>query len=162
MPRGTFQWTTATGSSSARYTSERGAVMCRVSLVVMAVHPPGRGCASSRRHILASHALGGARIMSGLKVEQKQSLSRAEAAQLVADLAEGLKGDGEVTLKLGGGSVELTVGTQVRCELEVEADGEKFELELELKWSSSNGASAARAAEEEPDDEAADDGSDDG
>ena len=61
--------------------------------------------------------------MSGLKVEQKQSLSRAEAAKLVADLAEGLRGDGEVTLTLGGGTVELTVGPQVRCELEVETEG---------------------------------------
>ena len=92
--------------------------------------------------------------MSGLKVEQKQSLSRAETAKLVADLAEGLKGDGEVTLKLGGGTVELTVGSQIRCELEVEADGEKFELELELKWSSSDGASAPSAAEEAPEAEA--------
>ena len=87
--------------------------------------------------------------MSGLKVEQKQSLSRAEAAKLVADLAEGLKGDGEVTLKLGGGTVELTVGSQIRCELEVEADGEKFELELELKWSSSNGAPAESVKEDD-------------
>jgi amphi-Trp domain-containing protein len=93
--------------------------------------------------------------MSGLKVEQKQSLSRAEAAKLVADLAEGLQGDGEVTLKLGGGTVELTVGSQIRCELEVEADGEKFELELELKWSSSNGTSAQKdSAPKEEDDEA--------
>ena len=93
--------------------------------------------------------------MSGLKVEQKQSLSRAEAAKLVADLAEGLKGDGEVTLKLGGGTVELTVGSQVRCELEIEADGDKFELELELKWSSSNGARAE--TEDEDEDEKEDD-----
>ena len=81
--------------------------------------------------------------MSELKVEQKQSLSRTEVAQLVADLAEGLKGDGAVTLQLGGGTVELTVASQVRCELEVEVDGNEFELELELKWSSSNGGSAA-------------------
>src|SRR3954452_9570487 len=91
--------------------------------------------------------------MSGLKVEQKQSLSRAEAAKLVAALAEGLKGDGEVTLTLGGGTVELTVGSQIRCELEVEADGEKFELELELKWSSSDGTSAAKDDDAEPADE---------
>jgi amphi-Trp domain-containing protein len=87
--------------------------------------------------------------MSGLKVEQKQSLSRTEAARLVADLAEGLKGDGAVTLHLGGGTVELTVGTAVRCELEVEADGDEFELELELKWSSSDGASAQREEDDE-------------
>ena len=96
--------------------------------------------------------------MSGLKVEQKQSLSRAETAKLVADLAEGLKGDGEVTLKLGGGTVELTVGSQIRCELEVEADGEKFELELELKWSSSDGASASKdEGAEAPDEESSSD-----
>jgi amphi-Trp domain-containing protein len=125
--------------------------MCRVNLVVMAGHPPRTVCVLDGRATLAS--------MSGLKVEQKQSLSRAETAKLVADLAEGLKGDGEVTLKLGGGTVELTVGSQIRCELEVEADGEKFELELELKWSSSNGGSAESAAQEEPDDEAEGDGS---
>jgi amphi-Trp domain-containing protein len=87
--------------------------------------------------------------MPGLKVEQKQSLSRAEAAQLVADLAEGLKGEGEVTLKLGGGTVELTVGTKICCELEVEVDGDEFELELELKWSSSNGAPAESEKQED-------------
>ena len=92
--------------------------------------------------------------MSGLKVEQKQSLSRAEVAKLVADLAEGLAGDGEVTLKLGGGTVDVSVGSQVRCELEVEADGEKFELELELKWSTSDGVATPKeeSGSEESDD----------
>src|SRR5690348_4913985 len=123
--------------------------MSRVSLVVMAGHPSRTVRVPGGPVTLAC--------MSGLKVEQKQSLSRAEAAKLVADLAEGLKGDGEVTLKLGGGTVELTVGSQIRCELEVEADGEKFELELELKWSS-NGASASKESKEddEPAEEAAD------
>src|SRR4051812_22515694 len=116
----------------------------------MAGHPPGTVCVAVGGSTLA--------VMSELKVEQKQSLSRTEAAHLVADLAEGLKGDGAVTLHLGGGTVELRVGTQVRCELEVEVDGQEFELELELKWSSSNGGSAE--PEDGADDDAGSDSSD--
>ena len=83
--------------------------------------------------------------MSDVKVQQKQSLSRQEAARLIAALAEGLGEDGKVTVQLGNSTLELSVTNQVDWELEVEVDGDEIELELELKWWTSGRASAESA-----------------
>jgi amphi-Trp domain-containing protein len=91
--------------------------------------------------------------VSDVKVEQKQSLSRQDAARFIAALAEGLADDGRVTVQLGSSTLELSVAGQVDCELEVAVDGDEIELELELKWSIS-GRSLAEAA---PDESRADD-----
>jgi amphi-Trp domain-containing protein len=80
--------------------------------------------------------------VSDVKVEQKQALSRQEAARFIAELAEGLADDGKVTVRLGSSTVELSVGDQLRFELEVAVEGDEIELELELKWSTSGRASA--------------------
>ncbi|WP_051683816.1 amphi-Trp domain-containing protein [Blastococcus sp. URHD0036] len=90
--------------------------------------------------------------MSDVKVKQKQSLSRQEVARLLVELAEGLSGDGKVTVQLGNSTLELKVAEQLRCELEVVVDGDEIELELELKWSTSG-----RAAESAADEAAGDD-----
>lgn len=83
--------------------------------------------------------------MSDVKVQQKQSLSRQEAARVLAALAQGLGDDGKVTVELGGSTLELSVGDQVGYELEVEVDGDQIELELELVWSTSAQAPASPA-----------------
>ncbi len=86
--------------------------------------------------------------VSDVRVQQKQSLSRQEAARFIAALAEGLGEDGKVAVRLGNSTLELSVTDQVDCELEVEVDGDEIELELELKWSTS-GRASAEAAEDE-------------
>jgi amphi-Trp domain-containing protein len=86
--------------------------------------------------------------VSDVKVQQKQALSRQEAARLIAALAEGLGEDGKVTVQLENSTLELSVTDEVDWELEVEVDGDEIELELELKWSRS-GRATAEAAEEE-------------
>ncbi len=74
--------------------------------------------------------------MSEVKVENKTTMTRREVARWFADVAEALKGDGKVELRLAGSStVELEVPDQIRCEAEVEVDGDEIELEFELKWS---------------------------
>ena len=83
--------------------------------------------------------------MSDVKLQQKQALSRQEAARFITALAEGLGEDGKVTVRLGSSTLEFSVADQVDWELEVEVDGDKIELELELKWSTSGGASAEAA-----------------
>ncbi len=88
-----------------------------------------------------------------MRVEQKQALSRQEAARFIAELAEGLGNDGKVTVRLGSSTLELSVADQLRCELEVAVDGDGIELELELKWSTSGGASAESMEEESAEDE---------
>ena len=70
--------------------------------------------------------------VSDVRVEQKQTLSRQEAARFLAQLAEGLGDGGTVTVQLGSSTLELSVADQLRCELEVEVDGDEIELELEL------------------------------
>jgi amphi-Trp domain-containing protein len=71
--------------------------------------------------------------MSDVKVEHKVSLTRHEAARWIADVAAALSGDGPVSIRLAGSTVELEVPDHVRCEVEV--DGDEVELEFELKWS---------------------------
>jgi amphi-Trp domain-containing protein len=66
--------------------------------------------------------------VSDLKVEQKQTLSRQEAARFMEALAEGLGEDGKVTVRLGNSTLELSVADQVDCELEVTVDGDEIEL----------------------------------
>jgi amphi-Trp domain-containing protein len=78
--------------------------------------------------------------VSDVKVQQKQSLSRQEAARFIAALAGGLGEDGKVTVQLGSSTLELSVADQVDWELEVEVNGDEIELELELKWSTSGRA----------------------
>jgi amphi-Trp domain-containing protein len=77
-----------------------------------------------------------------MKVQQRQSLSRQEAARFIAAMAEGLGEDGKVAVRLGNSTLELSVADQVDWELEVEVNGDEIELELELKWSTSGRASA--------------------
>jgi amphi-Trp domain-containing protein len=88
------------------------------------------------------------RAVSDVKMEQKQRLSRQEIARFVAALAEGLGDDGRVKVRLGSSTVELSVASQVDCELEVAVDGDEVELELELKWSISGRPSSERAQDE--------------
>lgn len=87
--------------------------------------------------------------MSDVKVEQKKTLSRQDAARLVQALADGLCDDGRVTVRLGTSTLELSVAGQVDCEIEASVDGDQRELELELKWSISGRPSADGAEESE-------------
>jgi amphi-Trp domain-containing protein len=84
-----------------------------------------------------------------MKVEQKQALSRKEAARFLAALAQELEQDGRVTVALGSSTLEFSVASQLDCELEVSVDGGQIELELELKWSVTTPSSATQGAEEE-------------
>jgi amphi-Trp domain-containing protein len=79
--------------------------------------------------------------MSDVKVENKTTMTRREVARWFADVAEALSGDGTVKFRLAGSStVELEVPDSVRCEAEVEVDGDEIELEFELKWSTAPAA----------------------
>jgi amphi-Trp domain-containing protein len=80
--------------------------------------------------------------VSDIRVAQKQVLSRQEAARFLADLAEGLGDEGKVSVRLGSGTLELSVADQLNWELQVAVDGDGIALELELKWSPSGRAPA--------------------
>jgi amphi-Trp domain-containing protein len=82
---------------------------------------------------------------------------RQEAARFITALAAGLGEDGQVTVRLGNSTLELSVADQVHWELEVEVDGDEIDLELELKWSTSGRSSAEAAEVESEEDESQED-----
>lgn len=86
--------------------------------------------------------------MKDLKFEQKRSLSRLEAADQLAALAEALRKGGEAELELGAGTLSLRIPDELRTEVEIEVEGGEIELELELKWAT--GRPRKPAAESTP------------
>ena len=84
--------------------------------------------------------------MPKLKFEQKENMSRAEAAARLAAIADALGSDVEFELERGGEKLELQVPDQVRFELEVEIDDNETELEVEIKWSNESDAPTTDSA----------------
>ncbi|MCL8014631.1 amphi-Trp domain-containing protein [Streptomyces sp. AS02] len=81
--------------------------------------------------------------MKDLKLEQKRSLSRLEAADQLEALAAALREGGEAELELDPWKLSLRIPSDLRTEFEVEVSDGEIELEIELKWPA---ASAARTA----------------
>ncbi|THA85595.1 amphi-Trp domain-containing protein [Streptomyces sp. A0592] len=75
--------------------------------------------------------------MKDLKFEQKSSLSRLEAADQLAALAEALRHGGNAELELGPGTMSLRVPDELSTEIEVEVGDGQIEMEIELKWPTS-------------------------
>jgi amphi-Trp domain-containing protein len=79
--------------------------------------------------------------MSDVKLEQKQSLSRKEAAVWLHALSKAFERGGEAELPMpGGATVEFRLPDEVKAEFEVQVDGDEVEVEVEFKWSTSNGS----------------------
>ncbi|MFJ5778857.1 amphi-Trp domain-containing protein [Streptomyces sp. NPDC093094] len=88
-----------------------------------------------------------------LSFEWKKSLSRHEAADRLAALAEALRKGGEAELELDAGVVSLRFPDELRTEVEVEVGDGEIELEIELKWPtrpSSGARTAAKKTESAP------------
>jgi amphi-Trp domain-containing protein len=73
--------------------------------------------------------------MTEMKFEQKEFLSRMEAAGRLAAIADALGSGDKFELERGGEKIELRVPDQVRFELEVEVKDDETELKVEIKWS---------------------------
>jgi amphi-Trp domain-containing protein len=79
--------------------------------------------------------------MPDVKLEQKQSLSRKEAAVWLHALSRAFERGGDAELPMpGGATVELRMPEEVRAEFEVEVEGDEVEIEVEFKWSTSHGS----------------------
>ncbi|MEV0173219.1 amphi-Trp domain-containing protein [Streptomyces sp. NPDC050803] len=72
--------------------------------------------------------------MKDLKIEQKRSLSRHEAADQLTALADALREGGDAELELGPGTLSLRIPDDLRSEIEVEIGNGEVELEIEFKW----------------------------
>ncbi|WP_166459555.1 amphi-Trp domain-containing protein [Amycolatopsis pithecellobii] len=73
--------------------------------------------------------------MSTLEVTREELLTREEAARRLSTLAAALADGEKVVVSLGSSNVKMHVPDHVRCEIELEVDGDEVELEVELKWS---------------------------
>ncbi|GAA4083274.1 amphi-Trp domain-containing protein [Streptomyces shaanxiensis] len=81
--------------------------------------------------------------MKDLKLEQKRSLSRLEAADQLEALAAALREGGEAELELDPWKLSLRIPADLHSEIEVEVSDGEIELEIEFKWPA---ATAARTA----------------
>ena len=86
--------------------------------------------------------------MKDLKFEHKRSLSRTEAADQLAALAQALREGGEAELELGSGVLRLRIPDELGSEVELEVGGGEVQLEVELTWPT--GAAPAADAAKEP------------
>jgi amphi-Trp domain-containing protein len=77
-----------------------------------------------------------------MKFKKKESMSRDEAAERLAQIADALAHGGEFELERGGEKVQLDVPDQVALELEVEIKDGETELEVEIKWPTGQAGSA--------------------
>ncbi|WP_017236861.1 amphi-Trp domain-containing protein [Streptomyces sp. SS] len=84
--------------------------------------------------------------MNDLKFEQKSSMSRTEAAELLEALAGALREGEEAELRLGAGVLSLRIPDELRSEVEFEVDDGEIELEIELKWPIGGGSSGPAAS----------------
>ncbi|MEU8793750.1 amphi-Trp domain-containing protein [Streptomyces sp. NPDC048643] len=73
--------------------------------------------------------------MKDLEFEQKRSLTRLEAADQLAALADALRHGGRAELQLGPGKLSVHIPDELLSEVEVEVGDDQIELEIELKWS---------------------------
>ncbi|MET7930013.1 amphi-Trp domain-containing protein [Streptomyces sp. NPDC058293] len=81
--------------------------------------------------------------MRDLKLEQKRTLSRLEAADQLTAFADALRKGGDAELELGAGTLSLRLPDDLRSEIEVEVGDGEIELEIEFKWPT---ASARKAS----------------
>jgi amphi-Trp domain-containing protein len=81
--------------------------------------------------------------MGDVKLQQKQSLNRKEAAVWLHALSRAFERGGVSELPMpGGATVEFHLPDEVKAEFEVEVDGDQVEVELEFTWSTSDRSSA--------------------
>ena len=72
--------------------------------------------------------------MTDVRVERSETLTRAEAAVWLRALSTALAKGGDVSLPVGGVTVEVHVPEKVRAEFEIEVSGDQVEIELEFSW----------------------------
>ena len=72
--------------------------------------------------------------MDIVQIEQKEKVSRTEAASRLRKLATMLAKGNSVKFEQGGMSMEVHVPDQVELKVELEVESDERELEIELKW----------------------------
>lgn len=72
--------------------------------------------------------------MDILEIEQKETLSREEAAARMHEIADMLARNNEIEFERAGTRIVVKVPDEVHFKLELEVETDERELEIELKW----------------------------
>jgi amphi-Trp domain-containing protein len=72
--------------------------------------------------------------MDILEIEQKETLSREEAAARLKAFAQKLAKSNDIEFERGGMQIKVHVPDEVQLKVELELDTEERELEIELTW----------------------------
>jgi amphi-Trp domain-containing protein len=69
-----------------------------------------------------------------LDIEEKRTLRREEAAELLRELADSLSRHNEVAFARDGKQFHIKVADEVEVELEIEVDDDESSIEVEISW----------------------------
>jgi amphi-Trp domain-containing protein len=72
--------------------------------------------------------------MDILEIEQKETVSREEAAARLKAFAEMLSRNNDLEFERGGMNIKVHVPDEVQLKVELELETEERELEIELTW----------------------------
>ena len=89
-----------------------------------------------------------------MEITEKEQVTRAEAAARLRALATALAKKGEVEYERGDLSFSIDVPDKVDCKIEIETDGDEWELEVELKWGTKTAPPKRPGQEAQPREEA--------
>ena len=72
--------------------------------------------------------------MDILEIEQKETVSREEAAARLGAFAEMLSRNNDLEFERGGMKIKVHVPDEVQLKVELELETDERELEIELTW----------------------------
>jgi amphi-Trp domain-containing protein len=72
--------------------------------------------------------------MDILEIEQKETVSREEAAARLKGFAEMLSQNNDLEFERGGMKIKVHVPDEVQLKVELELETDERELEIELTW----------------------------
>ena len=72
--------------------------------------------------------------MDILEIEQKETVSREEAAARLRAFAEMLSRNNDLEFERGGMQIKVQVPDEVRLKVELDLETDERELEIELTW----------------------------
>jgi amphi-Trp domain-containing protein len=72
--------------------------------------------------------------MDILEIEQKETMSREEAAARLRNFADKLSRNNDIEFERGGMQFKVHVPDEVQVKVELELETDERELEIELSW----------------------------
>jgi amphi-Trp domain-containing protein len=72
--------------------------------------------------------------MDILEIEQKETLSREEAAARLRTFADHLARNNDIEFERGGMKIRVHVPDEVNLKVELELESDEREMEIELTW----------------------------